>query len=475
MATRVFDVGQAPTYGSGWSTVGQAIDSGLQSVLGYYQEYTKQKRFEEQQKQEAKLRAQEMAERKQQNEDARNQRRALFATQKAQLLDPSNPNALPDEFVDVKTVPDEITSVPSGPEAPTFTTKQVRTPKTFVEYGDYVAPLDFGGKQAAAAKKAEKEYEHTLRMEELGSKPRAAVQHIQDPVTGEIWGLDEETGKFTKPLGKVHVKEPAMSASDKKTAREDAEAEMIANVREGDPESIPVRYRALAIQRAEGRGVVPRGGSNNIVDALAAAYNGTQDQSNIKARAGLRSELVKGSPSARGGQVTRINQFAGHLNDLQDASEELNKHLANSDWQFINYLDQKLTRAGKKAPIRAYEQWADTVINEYIATVKGGTPTNQDTAMFQTLRDTTTAPQERQAIIDAMKLAIEERANDQESVWKQTFGKPSTDSGQPMFNENYRYDPSTGTWRHQRRGVMQGAAGTAGPGGAPKDPAGLGL
>jgi len=297
----------------------------------------------------------------------------------------------------------------------------------------------------------------------------ATTDKIFDKATGTYYAKNPKSGEYDVVVGHVTPEREKVSASDRKAAKDESDAQMISDVRPGDPESIPVQYRALAIQRADGRGQVPRGSAYNIVDQLAAAYNGDSDVGNIKARQDLRKELIKGSPSARGGQVTRINQFAGHLNDLQEASDDINKHLANSDWQTINALDQKLTRSGKRGPLAAYKLWADTVINEYTTTLKGGMPTDQDKKDFATLHDTTTAPAVRQAIIDSMKLAIEERANAMESAWKGAFhGKSSVESGQPMFNENYRYDQDSGIWRHSRRGVMQGAA--SGP---KRDPIGI--
>ncbi len=289
--------------------------------------------------------------------------------------------------------------------------------------------------------------EHKDLMDRILGSTKAPEHQV---IGGSLYERDPQTGKWEI---KVHGAEK-LSASDKKALKDEQEGAMISGIRPGDPDSIPAQYRAIVIQTAEGRGVVPRGGNPGLVNQMAAAYNGNLDISNVMARRTLRQELTKGSASARGGQVSRINQFAGHLNDLQDANDKINEHLANSDWQTLNWLDQKLTRSGKKGPLAAYNQWANTVINEYSATLKGGAPTDNDIKMFQTLRDTTASPAERQAVIDAMKLAIEERANAQESVWKQTFGKSSVESGQPMFNENYRYDPDTGVWRHQRRGLL---------------------
>lgn len=178
MPTNVIDAGHARTYGSAWSTAGQAINEGLGQVLGYYQEYQRQKRFEAQQAQEAHLRAQEMADRaeyreaqRKQMEDMSNQRKALAATQRAQLMGADvDPNALPEDWVDTKTVeapkfsglPDQAAEF-AGPQASQIQVgteqKAVKTPKKFVEYGDYVAPLDFGGveatKQAQLAKQAD--------------------------------------------------------------------------------------------------------------------------------------------------------------------------------------------------------------------------------------------------------------------------------------------------------------------------------
>jgi hypothetical protein len=488
MPTNIIEAGPARTYGSGWSIAGQGINEGLQSVLGYYQEYTKQKRFEQQQKQEMELKKQAVAERlaetqarQADREDAQNMRRAQEWEKNAPMMTEAQAMELPDytQTVSTPTQPtgEQMGAMPNtgaaaAPLAGPTTKKELLRSKKF---GDYTGFADFEGKRAAAAKRAEKEADWLpLQAPFMGmaagtrvppaawalaNKEADAKPQFEHGPGGAIYSVGKD-GRLTLS---VAGKEPAMGASDKKAAKEEAEAQMVADVREGDPESIPMRYRALVVQRAEGRGVVPRGGTNNIVDALAAAYNGTQDQGNIKARAALRQEITKGSASARGGQISRLNQFAGHLNDLQDASDKLSEHLGSSDWQTINYLDQKLTRAGKKGPIAAYTQWADTVINEYITAIKGGSPTNQDKQDFATLRDTTTAPQQRQEILDAMKLAIEERANDQESVWKQTFnGKSSSDSGTPMFNENYRWDPGMGIWRHQRRGLMQGAGGKNG-------------
>ncbi len=248
MPTNVIDAGHARTYGSGWSTAGQAINEGLGQVLGYYQEYQRQKRFELQQQQEQKLKAQEMAERAEEKKwineermDVRNARKAAQAERDALMLTEEQALAMPEYTSETKTmvpketlklttpadpelgIPEQTTEMPSFSQKEELKKQLLRTKK----YGDYTAVLDWGGEQARRAKEAERQADWVTLPNDLtlpngltykagtkvpptiaaaGNKASGSVQHIQDPVTGQIWGLDEKTGTFTKPLGKIGVK-----------------------------------------------------------------------------------------------------------------------------------------------------------------------------------------------------------------------------------------------------------------------------
>jgi hypothetical protein len=72
-----------------------------------------------------------------------------------------DPNALPEDWVETKVVKGQELAgpMPDGVSPLMGKDQEVKTPKKFVEYGDYVAPLDFGGveaaKQAQLAKQAD--------------------------------------------------------------------------------------------------------------------------------------------------------------------------------------------------------------------------------------------------------------------------------------------------------------------------------
>lgn len=216
MPTNVIEAGHARTYGSPWSTAGTAINEGLGQVLGYYQEYQRQKRFELQQTQEAKLKAQEMAERAEDRKyrqedrlDAQNSRKAQQAELDVRLLTPEQALAMPEYTQEVKTmVPKEMLNLttPADPELgiaeqttqlPSFSQKEelkkelLRTKK----FGDYTAVLDYGGEQARRAKQAERidsgqavkaTPELTATLDKLG------LGHFTDVVPATIMGLYQQ-------------------------------------------------------------------------------------------------------------------------------------------------------------------------------------------------------------------------------------------------------------------------------------------
>jgi hypothetical protein len=248
MPTNVVRVGPAASYGSPWEDVGDTINQGLQSVLGYYQEYTKQKRFEEQQKYERQQKAAEMAERAEQNKfireqqmDTVNARRAQQAEQDALRLTPEAALQLPDY---TETVTSELAGPPSldeqGNEVSAGTEQKKRLLKT-KKFGDYNAVLDYGGEGARKAALTEKIqtgqlYKNTPELiAELTKQSPAmaslykdaeylpgavatqllsiqkteakAPERVTDPTTGQIWGFNPQTGRFDVDMGKVGVKQ----------------------------------------------------------------------------------------------------------------------------------------------------------------------------------------------------------------------------------------------------------------------------
>jgi hypothetical protein len=469
MPTNVIEAGRAPNYGSTWSVAGDAINRGLGQVLGYYQEYQKQKKFEAEQAQENKIRAEMMAQQAQQHqwmkEDRQDKTDAMLAKQfeeNARVLPVEEAMKIP-EFTQDYT--EELAGPPgldptTGKEIPAGTITKKKLVRT-KQFGKSTGIADWGGQQAEAQKKRERidSGQVVVATPELtASLDKLGLGHYEDVVPATIMGLyrqhmadlqaDERLASQERMANaRLSAMMNKKSPSDIKAEKDAADNAMLDSIVPGDPSTIPQQYRDMVVAFTEGRGIRPRAGTNvNLLQQMAWKYNPKLNMQVVGEREALRKDVVKGSQSSRGGQITRINQFAGHLDELQSASDEINKHLANSDWQTINSLDQRFTRAGKKGPLRAYEALANTVINEYIATLKGGAPTNEDNRAFAILRDTTTAPAERQAIIDSFKAAIEQRADAQEEVWKSAFGVPSVQDT-PMFGGNWNYNHDSAGWK----------------------------
>lgn len=219
----------------------------------------------------------------------------------------------------------------------------------------------------------------------------------------------------------------------------------------GDLSSVPPALRGQVKAIAEGRQAPPslgnRPGSPGFqLMAYVNAYDPEASFEATTARWKAHQEMNKGTATSRGGQITNLNTFADHLDVLQKKSDELGAHLANSDWQTINWLDQKMTRSGKRGPISAYESAVNTFVTEYIKTLKGGSPTNQEQAEFNKLRNPTLSPAERQAAINTLKEFVESRANEQETWYTQAFGRTSADDrdggvkGRPFLGGRWVWD-----------------------------------
>lgn len=378
MPTNVIEAGQARTYGSPWSTAGSAITEGLGQVLGYYQEYQRQKRFEMQQTQEAKIKAQEMAERAEQNKyiresrvDADNARRAQNTAAKALMMDPNtDPAALPEEWVNKEVIKGQELAgpMPDG-VSPLMGLDQTKlTPKKFVEFGEYVAPLDLGGKQAAATKRAEKQADWLPIREDFmgyraGEQVPPAVWALANKQADEKPQFEHGPGGAIYSVGKggqlslaVPGKEPAMSPADRKALQDESTNAMLDSIVPGNADSIPPQYRDMVVAFTDGRGIKPRAGTNvNLLQQMAWKYNPTLDMQTIEARGQLRKDLTKGSQTARGGQITSLNTLGAHLKSLEEAANELQgSSLANSGFAAANWLAQKATPSSTHGVLAKY-------------------------------------------------------------------------------------------------------------------------
>lgn len=260
----------------------------------------------------------------------------------------------------------------------------------------------------------------------------------------------------------------------------------------GDISTVPPGLRAQVKAIAEGRQAPPalgnRPGSPGFqLMAYVNAYDPDASFEAATARWKAHQELNRGSATSRGGQLTNLNTFADHLDVLQKKSDELSKNLANSNWETINWLDQKMTRSGKKGPISAYEAAVNTFVTEYIKTLKGGSPTNQEQAEFDKLRNPALSPAERQAAINTLKEFVESRANEQETWYTQSFGRTSADDrdagvkGRPFLGGRWVWDGSrwsirTGGEHHAPSATRTNRTDKQGGGtadGEKKDPGGI--
>lgn len=132
------------------------ITSGVGAVLGIFDDYQRQKRFEVNEAQQSRIRAQQMAEQaeqrrllEQEREDVRNARRAQQAERDALSLSPEAAMGMPEyteEYDAPLAGPPGIDPV-TGKEVTAGTEKKRRLLKT-KKFGDYTAVLDFGGEGA---------------------------------------------------------------------------------------------------------------------------------------------------------------------------------------------------------------------------------------------------------------------------------------------------------------------------------------
>lgn len=311
-------------------------------------------------------------------------------------------------------------------------------------------------------------YDDFVKLMGGGGASAKPPEHIVDKRTGRVLGWNPESQGFDKQLAQLS---PEVEKKEKDPFEVPAGVESVVA---GDISTIPVALRGQVRAIAEGRQAPPslgnRPGSPGFhLMAYVNAYDPDASFEATQARWKAHNELSKGSGTSRGGQMTNLNTFADHLDILQSKADELNAHLANSDWSSLNALDQRFTRSSKRGPMTGYTDAANTFVTEYIKTLKGAAPTNVEQAEFNKIRDTTLSPAERQASIDTLKEFVESRANEQETWYTQQFGRPSADDrtagvkGRPFLGGRW-------TWDGTRWSIPRGGSASA-PG--QRDPVGV--
>lgn len=329
MATNVIYGGQHG-YDDSWNDMGRGIQQGLQGVLGFYQDYTRQKRFELQQQEDHRIKAQQMAERAQQNEairenyeDARNARRAQAATQRA-LLTPADTDIsqLPPEWVQEQTVqapkmatdvgikdaPEEV----GGPLASQIQVgtqeKTVKKPKAYVEYGDYVAPLDIGG--VAAQKRATAEKLASGQVFKNSPELIAELERVSPTLAALYRNQEYLPGNVASAL-----------ASAQKTA--DKHVEMNGRLFERTPEG-----KWVEVARAPKESTGAEGGSYKAVYDREAKADVMANDAMIAqnpARYGPPQKSGGEGKPLLSGEIGQIRDFVSGMNQLSTLMDEAQK------------------------------------------------------------------------------------------------------------------------------------------------------
>lgn len=298
MATRVYEAGPARTYGSAWSTAGQAINEGLGTVLGYYQEYQRQKRFEQQQQQEARIKAQEMAERKEMNDLQKKRYQAEMDAAEVQNLERMamlTPQA-PDEFT--TTTPTMATDVGikdqgaefGGPLASEIQVGEKKTPMRTKRVGAYTAVLDWGGEQARKAKEAAEQADWVtlqqdvdlgkLGVHKAGTKiPPALAALIEKPVKPETQVLNgalyerQSDGSWKSVAREAKQTDGVAGGSYKAVYDKQAKEDVMAN--DAMIAANPARYGPA--KKSEGGGKPPLAGEVTKMTELQQGMSGIGD------------------------------------------------------------------------------------------------------------------------------------------------------------------------------------------------------
>ena len=251
---------------------------------------------------------------------------------------------------------------------------------------------------------------------------------------------------------------------------------------EGDASTIPAQYRNQVVAIAEGRQKPPSLGNRPnspgaLIMGMVNDYDRNADFAMVNARWAARQERTKGSSQSRGGQLSRLNQLSGHTESMADAAKELDK-LSDSAYRAWNAVKMGVRPGGRSAPVARFNTAANTAVEEYIATITTGRPTNEEIQSFKSERggfDETASPQERKAAIVELRRLAEERANAMEAWWTQTFGKSSVEMNDPILDpRGWTYSEDEG-WRMKWsiKGEKKGATAAPSTPTAPTPPPGL--
>lgn len=453
MSTRVFDVGPAPTYGSAWSTAGSAINEGLSSVLGYYQQYQQQKRFEAQQQQDAKFKAMEMAERAEQNkaarearEDAINQRRAAEWEKNAPLMTEEQAMQLPDyteeamlpKMSGLPDAPDEFGGPPSSQiQVGTEKKKQLLRSKKF---GEYTGFADFGGQRAAAQKKQERidtgqavpaTPELTAQLAKLG------LGNFTDVVPQTVMGLYQQHLRDTS----AEERDAARQASAEKiAANRDAAMlkKMTTSVADtadtihpdlSGPELLDAITKENPGTGALLAGIVDgsidpaksasiRGNRRELLTSLAKRVDGSYDATIQPTRGKMRTDYATGDVSKN---VRSINTAINHLGTLKDAVETLDP----SSYPWLNKPINWFYDKTGSSKVTAVKTAMLATATEMAAALKGGRAAPSQTEIDEQLRvlDQTGSPEQWNKIIQQRGELLSARLNAARQGWIDTFGE----------------------------------------------------
>lgn len=403
--TNVYGVGPAPSYGNDWAVGSNAINQGLQSVLGYY---SMQQQRREQAKQDA-MRQQQFDLEQARQQDAMDRQHMLDAEADALNTDPTQapmgPAPTPQALAAAQPSGEAMGAMPdtgaaAAPVAPLPTAK----PVTEKQYGAYTAHLDYGGKAAAERQ----------RQKDIAEGKLIQVTPEMRQLLGETGGLLGGSEYVSSPVVQLAVTHMQNQAAATRAERMAAERERADRAREaaadkrneimmariagaqgggilaGGPAaqifpdlSGPELLEAVRSRNPQAaatlEGIVSgnsditkvtsqRSGERSLYDGLARRIDPEYDPTVQPARANLQKDMTTGK---MGVQIGGINTALQHLDQLKKHAEELDADRLMSRFTSVNAFTNWVRKQTNDPKLAGLKQTMLSTATEMAKALKG--------------------------------------------------------------------------------------------------------